>query len=551
MYFPLILEAITPLITVMKSTIALLLGTVWASVLLLRQGPRHPQIYLAQLEGAEEYRLPTFLRTGPIEGLTQVLGFNFSSERLYMKTVEYEDCSYHLVYTESRRLEQAPGARGNAADGRWFPLEAWRQGRLRLREHWNLGAARQSRRILRAIEEIFGGREMGHVAVDNGPGPTLMLRFNGEGRAQVLMVREGNNLRLPALSRAQCLAHFNPTKCDMLADITVCRCDPDGDGAMQTGFQLEGLQMEWRRLKDCPFLSALPAPELEALKRDYGVHTESRLSGGRGSQRLIAVLRGTCGFVGAQTPLGAFLRDSSATAKAQTERLVFDPYLPPIPACRTQYSLVKGDTFGTALSLLSAQPQEQVLVVNFANNYHAGGGYEKGCAAQEEDLFRCSTLPWAFGAETEHLYPINEMDTVRGIYTPTCHILRSREYYAFLSEAEIRRSAVSVLSVAAFNRKDGRCSEAFEQGTRRFTSLGKNVTLHRIRFMFQTAVRKGVDTLIVGAFGCGAFDNDPEVVAGLFNAAMAEYHNTLPKVVFAIIGDPNYDTFSRLLHFPR
>ena len=44
----------------------------------------------------------------------------------------------------------------------------------------------------------------------------------------------------------------------------------------------------------------------------------------------------------------------------------------------------------------------------------------------------------------------------------------------------------------------------------------------RIHQIFNVALTTGADVLILGAFGCGAFRNSPEVVAELFKEAVDE-----------------------------
>lgn len=56
----------------------------------------------------------------------------------------------------------------------------------------------------------------------------------------------------------------------------------------------------------------------------------------------------------------------------------------------------------------------------------------------------------------------------------------------------------------------------------------------RIDRIFQVAAYKGADILILGAFGCGAFSNDPRIVAIAFKKAVEKYRNFFKEIVFAI-----------------
>ena len=57
----------------------------------------------------------------------------------------------------------------------------------------------------------------------------------------------------------------------------------------------------------------------------------------------------------------------------------------------------------------------------------------------------------------------------------------------------------------------------------------------RIDHILYSAYKNKVDCLILGAFGCGVFSNDPKDVATIFkNLLEIKYNKTFKKVVFAI-----------------
>ena len=69
--------------------------------------------------------------------------------------------------------------------------------------------------------------------------------------------------------------------------------------------------------------------------------------------------------------------------------------------------------------------------------------------------------------------------------------------------------------------------------------------------MLTCAAAKGADILVLGAFGCGAFENDPEVVARAYKTALQEFPKVFKQIVFAVYCPPggslNYDVFRRVL----
>ena len=75
--------------------------------------------------------------------------------------------------------------------------------------------------------------------------------------------------------------------------------------------------------------------------------------------------------------------------------------------------------------------------------------------------------------------------------------------------------------------------------------------LKRIRHILHIAAYNKVEILVLGAFGCGAFENDPFVVARAFRDAIQEYRNHFQVITFAIYcrdyESDNYKAFKEVL----
>ena len=73
----------------------------------------------------------------------------------------------------------------------------------------------------------------------------------------------------------------------------------------------------------------------------------------------------------------------------------------------------------------------------------------------------------------------------------------------------------------------------------------------RARHILTVAASKGVDAIVLGAFGCGAFQNDPTVVAEAYKDVLEEMKGYFSLIEFAIYCRPretaNYDAFRRTL----
>ncbi len=176
------------------------------------------------------------------------------------------------------------------------------------------------------------------------------------------------------------------------------------------------------------------------------------------------------------------------------------------------------------------------IVLNFANQYKAGGGVISGCRAQEEDLFRRTNLfrslysftpvAWKYDLRQSHYqYPMD--DNFGGVYTPYAKVLRDGKTndYAFL-DTPYELSFVAVAAICRPPLEDGRIA-------RHLVPTVKN----KIRTILRIGLKHGHDAIVLGAFGCGAFQNPPKHMAELFKEVMEEdeLRDKYRKIVFAIL----------------
>ena len=171
------------------------------------------------------------------------------------------------------------------------------------------------------------------------------------------------------------------------------------------------------------------------------------------------------------------------------------------------------------------------FVMNFANAHKAGGGFRLGANAQEEALCRCSTLYASITSETaKEMYHYNNthLSAVESDY-----MIYSPEVWVFRGEGCILRSVpfrASVITVPAPNRR----------GAALFASNKKiaEAMTGRIRIMLAIAAKHGHKNLVLGAWGCGAFGNKPDEVAGYFRKILVDegYGRLFDNVCFAVYG---------------
>lgn len=179
----------------------------------------------------------------------------------------------------------------------------------------------------------------------------------------------------------------------------------------------------------------------------------------------------------------------------------------------------------------------KTAVLNFANPQYPGGGASKGAVAQEECLCRCSNLYLCLSApnifEDYYFYHkkyTNHLFSDRLIYTKDVVVFKDEsEVPALLSRD--KWFFVDVITCAApYIAK-------IDIDNASLKSLFKS----RIKNIFEAAIDNGVEVIILGAFGCGAFKNPPEVVAEAFHEVIDEngYADNFKKIVFAIKCNPN------------
>ena len=68
----------------------------------------------------------------------------------------------------------------------------------------------------------------------------------------------------------------------------------------------------------------------------------------------------------------------------------------------------------------------------------------------------------------------------------------------------------------------------------------------RIKFVLNIAQDNKVETLILGAFGCGVFGQNAEEVAKIFMEELIA-GTTIKQVIFAIPKGENYDKFKKVM----
>lgn len=166
---------------------------------------------------------------------------------------------------------------------------------------------------------------------------------------------------------------------------------------------------------------------------------------------------------------------------------------------------------------------KDIVILNFASARNPGGGFLSGAIAQEEDLCRCSGLYACIKSKpifyNENILCDNTFYTDNIIYSPKVPFFRD-ENLLLLEEPFL----VSVITAPAPNIR------AMENIDEKVLST---VIYNRVIKILKIAEAHGHKNIILGAFGCGAFGNDPKMVATIFSKAL-KVVSTFENVCFAI-----------------
>lgn len=228
---------------------------------------------------------------------------------------------------------------------------------------------------------------------------------------------------------------------------------------------------------------------------------------------LIAVFKDTQAQVENQTVLG-----NSVTTKHEVSEI----------------STVTNNGYDTVVKTINADTVSaareyaglgKTCVLNMASAKHAGGGVVNGAKAQEECLFRCSNL---FETVVQEYYPLSYLE---GLYTTDAIFFKDAEY------KNIVPFAVDVATVAAVNLNPN--ARYDDQRASYEVDNYEKVTRDKIRLILYLANQNHCENIILGAWGCGVFKNDPTTISKLFKEVVDEHKGCFKNVIFAVINDHN------------
>lgn len=215
--------------------------------------------------------------------------------------------------------------------------------------------------------------------------------------------------------------------------------------------------------------------------------------------------------------------------KHKVSRICFEENLTLIPAFRC------------------AASGKKTAVLNFANPVEPGGGVLRGANAQEEYLCRASNLYFCLTGENAAEYYLRNrtilgknqynsmfLATDEVVYSPGVTFIRQDAGYCPGQDCHPWQAytedwqQIDVLTCAAPFFRNG--DYMIPNGDL------EELLVRRIQNVLEAAIDNGVECLILGAFGCGAFHNPPAVVAAAFRRLFLSerYCRAFREVVFAV-----------------
>jgi uncharacterized protein (TIGR02452 family) len=241
------------------------------------------------------------------------------------------------------------------------------------------------------------------------------------------------------------------------------------------------------------------------------------------------------------SPSGRMVDLTGSIAQAVAGTKLFEPDEPVPRRLRTaqapEYEVTNESTLSAAHRL-----GDGVACLVFASAKNPGGGFHNGAQAQEESIARASALyPCLLTCPQFYAHHRAQRDLLysdRVIYSPWVPVFRNDD--GVLLE---QPSYPCLLTSAAPNAGAARRRQPGQ------TASLASVVRHRAARVLDIAAAYGHRTLVLGAWGCGVFGNEPHLVAEAFAAALFG-RASFDRIVFAVLDEapnaPTHAAFARV-----
>lgn len=204
-----------------------------------------------------------------------------------------------------------------------------------------------------------------------------------------------------------------------------------------------------------------------------------------------------------------------------------------------------------------AKKDKRVAVLNFGSSIQPGGGVRRGTKTQEESLCRLSTLyPALSDNDTAMQFYRKHLELIKSgkmgrenrsdcIFTPSVVVFRNDSLRHEMLDTDDWYS-VDIITCAAPDQRYLPNEKMYRPTDEELFDLLR----FRIEKILSVAAAHDEDVLILGAFGCGAFGNPPEIVARAFESSIEKYCYSFESIEFAIYhtsaSSHNYTAFQKI-----
>jgi len=216
-----------------------------------------------------------------------------------------------------------------------------------------------------------------------------------------------------------------------------------------------------------------------------------------------------------------------------------DTTLATTPRFDTVFEVVN-ETSLMGAARIAAQTQAPVALLNFASAKNPGGGFLNGSQAQEESLALSSALYASLlrapSFYQRHRAQASALYSDAMILSPHCPVFRN-------DQGELLATPLSISFITSAAPNAGAIAN---QAPHDLPQIA-NVLRQRAEYVLTLAASAGYTHVILGAWGCGVFRNDPHQVAQIFAEHLHQgaWAGRFERVVFSVLDkSATADTFT-------
>jgi len=200
-------------------------------------------------------------------------------------------------------------------------------------------------------------------------------------------------------------------------------------------------------------------------------------------------------------------------------------------SCNTSFEVKNETTFSAARRLVGRFGADRVAALNFASAKNPGGGFLGGSQAQEESLARASALVACLESQSGYYHANRQhasaLYTDHMIVSPRVPVFRDDHDVLLEEPWHVTLITAPAPNATAIARNEPETLGSIDAAFRR-----------RIDAVLSAAIVSGSTALVLGAWGCGVFGNDPRRVAELFGEFLlgsGPYARAFEVVAFAVL----------------